>query len=545
MTMKPLGDTNRIIEWDELPPKVKMIPEGFDPMAQGVLMQHQVDWLKLDAIFKVAGKGRRTGITFAEALDDTLLAASSRQAKGDNVYYVGDKKEKGLEFIGYCAKFARVIAKAQKFAISNIEEFIFKDVDDNGNSRDITSYRIRFSSGFQIAALSSRPANIRGLQGKVVIDEAAFHQDVDGVLDAVTALTIWGGKIAVISSHNGRKNAFNRLINDIENGKYGDDAKTITITFDDAVANGLYERVCLMNDEEATPEGKEKWYKRIRNLYGPRKAAMHEELDCIPRDGQGSRIPGIWIDEAMPEERPILRLILDSEFNAKPIELRKLEIEDWIKYNVDPVLNTLNKNLTHVAGWDFARHRDFSHVTPFEIDSALKRNAPFVLEMNNVPTKQQEQVVWHIFEGLPNFGGASIDATGSGEVIAEYSADKFGSEYIHQIKLNRAWYAIWMSKFVEAFQQQMLTLPRDENLENDLSAIEDSDGIPMVAKYRRQDVKEPELFRHGDGASSGCLAWHASLNKVAAKMNILSKGTRTASRMLRGFRSGQLLRGYR
>jgi phage FluMu gp28-like protein len=43
----------------------------------------------------LAEKGRRTGITFAEALDDTLLAASSREAGGMNLFYIGDTKEKG------------------------------------------------------------------------------------------------------------------------------------------------------------------------------------------------------------------------------------------------------------------------------------------------------------------------------------------------------------------------------------------------------------------------------------------------------------------
>jgi phage FluMu gp28-like protein len=53
--------------------------------------------------------------------------------------------------------------------------------------------------------LSSRPENIRGLQGKVVIDEAAFHPNVQGVMEAATALLIWGGRISVISSHNGKQ----------------------------------------------------------------------------------------------------------------------------------------------------------------------------------------------------------------------------------------------------------------------------------------------------------------------------------------------------
>ena len=144
------------------------------------------------------------------------------------------------------AKFARVIAAKQADGVSAIEEFLFEDQDEQGNTRMIAAYRVRFASGFQVAALSSRPANIRGLQGVVIIDEAAFHADVQGVLDAATALLIWGGRIVVISSENGKNNPFHQFCKDIEEGRYGDDAAVLRITFDDAVTNGLYERVCAM-----------------------------------------------------------------------------------------------------------------------------------------------------------------------------------------------------------------------------------------------------------------------------------------------------------
>ncbi|WP_262143898.1 transposase, partial [Serratia ficaria] len=293
--MKPLASTVRNVEWDELPARARDIPFAFNPFADGVLMAHQVECLKFDVSILAIPKGRRTGITFAWGLNSTLIAGAQKAAGGDNVYYIGDTKEKGLEFIGYVAKFARVIAAQQSESVSSIEEFLFEDQDDKGNTRQITAYRVRFASGFQVAALSSRPANIRGLQGVVIIDEAAFHQDVQGVLDAATALLIWGGRIVIISSHNGKNNAFNQLCTDIEAGRYGKDAAVFTVTFDDAVANGLYERSCAMKGEVATIEGKEAWYNRIRNAYGPRKAAMREELDAIPRDGNGVCIPGVWI----------------------------------------------------------------------------------------------------------------------------------------------------------------------------------------------------------------------------------------------------------
>ena len=207
--LKPRADTIRYVEWDELPPSVKEIPAGLNPIAGGVLMKHQAEWCAIQASIKLASKGRRTGITFAEALDDTLIAGSQKKAGGDNVYYIPDTKDKGLEFIGYCAHFARVIAEAQSSGISRIEEFLFEDQDEDGSTRMINAYRIRFSSGFSIVALSSRPANIRGLQGIVVIDEAAFHQNVAAVLEAADdvagadgAVDVPGGVGAHVLAHD-------------------------------------------------------------------------------------------------------------------------------------------------------------------------------------------------------------------------------------------------------------------------------------------------------------------------------------------------------
>lgn len=511
--IQPLSDTVRLVEWDELPASVREIPAGFDPLAEGVLMRHQAEWVKIKASLKVAKKGRRAGITFAEALDDTITAGSRKDAGGDNVFYIGDTREKGLEFIGYSARFSRVIAEAQGQGVSGIEEFLFDDQQPDGSSKRITAYRIRFASGYQIVALSSRPANIRGLQGIVVIDEAAFHPDVQAVLDAATALLIWGGEIRVISTLNGKRNPFYQLIKDIEDGRYGDDAKVFTVTFDDAVANGLYERVCMMRGWTPSPKNKEGWYKRIRAAYGPRLAAMREELDAIPRDGGGVSIPGVWIDASMREARPVLRLTLDDDFVKRLEAERRAWADMWIASVLKPAMAGLDKTCRHVLGVDYARHRHFTVATPLQITQRLSRRAPFVLEMNNVPTRQQEQILWALIPGLPRFCGAAFDATGSGQTIAEYTADKFGSARIHQITLSVKWYGEWMPKMTKGFEDGIYDLPKDVDLENDLRAVEEIGGIPMIVKADRKDIKDPELYRHGDFAVSLALAEFAAINR--------------------------------
>ncbi|MHC1700296.1 MAG: hypothetical protein AB9900_04850 [Humidesulfovibrio sp.] len=513
-TLKPLGDTQRVVSWEELPPSVREIPEGFDPLADGVLMPHQVLWVKDQRDFKVCEKGRRTGITFSEALDDTIIAASRKSAGGDNVYYIGDTKEKGLEFIGYCAKMARIMAEAQAGGVSGIEEFLFEDQQPDGTSKYITSYRIRFASGHQATALSSRPANIRGLQGIVVIDEAAFHANVQAVLDAATALLIWGGKIRIISTHNGIRNAFNQLCRDVRTGRYGESASVHTYTFDTAVGGGLFERVCLVKGWTPTKESKREWYERIRKAYGPRVSIMREELDVVPRDGGGQAIPGVWIEAAMREVRPVLRIALPDSFAALPEAQRKEWAQGWIELHLKPLLARLNPARPHVFGQDFARHRDFSVLAPLEIDQQLMRRAPFLIEMHNVPTRQQEQILWTLIPALPRFSGGAMDASGSGQTLAEYTADKFGADKIHQVVLSQAWYRDWMPKFVGAFEDGMLDLPRDADIESDLRALEESDGITKVPDVRIKDSKAAELMRHGDAAIALALGWFASLNKV-------------------------------
>lgn len=528
-----LPDTERILDWDELPESVRAISANFDIGKAGVLMAHQSEWIRMQEGLDIAvcEKGRRTGITFAQALADTITAASAKDAGGDNVWYMADTKEKGLEFIGYVAKFAPIIARGQA---SRIEQHIFQDQQPDGTSRQIQAFRVRFASGFRITALSSRPENIHGLQGVVDLDEAALHKDVAKVLESATALLIWGGRIRVWSTHRGKKNPFNQLVQDVQAGRYGKKAGVIRISFDDAVSNGLYERVCAMRGKVATAEGKKEWYTAIRSAYGPRKAAMREELDVIPRDGDGSAIPSVWIDRAMPEVRPVLRLVFDDDFPKRSEKEREIWCSVWIATTLLPVLRAAVAGFTGrwAIGMDFARHRHFSVIKPAKVGQDLRRDVPFLIEMANAPTRQQEQILWALLDALkeefPGRWSFAGDATGPGQTLMEYTGDRYGraeldtetGRYIggpiHEVTLSRPWYGEWMPKYIALFEDGFLSLPRDASLEDDHRAVEYVDGIPMVPRLERKDLQDPELVRHGDGAIAGVLMQFAALNHVTS-----------------------------
>jgi phage FluMu gp28-like protein len=222
------------------------------------LLPYQQRWVADKAPVKVIEKSRRVGLSWGEAADTALLAASRA---GMDCFYIGYMKEMAQEFINDCADFAKSYALAAG-EISQSEE-VWRDGDEQ---KSITIYTLRFASGFRIEALSSAPRNLRGKQGRVILDEFAFHGQQSELLKAAMAFLIWGGQVHVISTHNGVDNPFNALVQDIRAGKVP--YSLHTVTFRDAVAQGLYERVCLRGGKPADESGKAAWIKSIYDNYG-------------------------------------------------------------------------------------------------------------------------------------------------------------------------------------------------------------------------------------------------------------------------------------
>lgn len=162
-----------------------------------------------------------------------MEAAKSREAGGQDTFYLSYNKEMTQTFIRDCAFWA----KAFNMVADGAEELVLRDED-----RDITVYRIRFASGFNVWGLPSEPRSLRSKQGRVIIDEAAFVDDLPELMKAAFALLMWGGSVSILSTHNGEDNPFNELVRDIRAG-----AKKYSLhrtTLDDALADGLFKTIC-------------------------------------------------------------------------------------------------------------------------------------------------------------------------------------------------------------------------------------------------------------------------------------------------------------
>jgi predicted phage terminase large subunit-like protein len=231
-----------------------------------VLLPYQQRWLADQSPVKVWEKSRRIGASWCQAADSALTAAASR---GMNTWYIGYNADMAQEFVRDAAMWSR----HYQLAASDVEEEVIRDED-----QDILAYRIRYASGWRVTALSSKPRNLRGKQGLVVIDEAAFHPELPELLKAAIALLMWGGRVCVLSTHNGEDNAFHRLVQEIRQGEKPYSLHRTTI--DDALADGLYRRICLVQGKAWSPEAEAAWLAELLDLYGP---DAEEELRCIPR----------------------------------------------------------------------------------------------------------------------------------------------------------------------------------------------------------------------------------------------------------------------
>lgn len=507
-------DTNELlgpITEEEWAAHRRMAVQSLPPALAGqslpdILLQHQKDILASTSHYAitVTDKSRRIGATWGVGADAVLASGAQVVAGGMDTLYIGYNLDMAREFIDTCAMWA----KAFMPACTEVAEFLFTDQGDTPGAGDkhIQAFRIRFASGFEIVALSSRPRSLRGRQGYVILDEFAFHDDPEGLLKACMALLIWGGKILVISTHNGADNPFNILIEDIRAGKYGETANVVRCTFDDAIHHGLYERVCLKKGIEWTPEAEAKWRAAIRKVY---QANAGEELDCVPAQGSGVYLTRALIEACtLPPDR-VVTLRCPDRFELKPEYERVSYVQAWLDQIVAPLLSDLDQNLQHACGQDFARSGDNSVYVPLEIARDLTRRAPFVIEMRNVPFEQQKQVFIWVTKRLPRFMGGKIDSTGNGAYLGEAAVQEFGEQLIERVVMRQLWYAENMPPMKAGFEDRKLLFPANDNLVTDLRQIALIRGIPMVPQDAKTEGTDG-LPRHGDFAVALCLAYAAS-----------------------------------
>ena len=451
----------------------------------------------------VSEKSRRTGLTYAFAPDSVLTAAA--RAKGEDVYYIAYNLDMTREFIGYCADFT----KAFDELAGAPTEFLF----DDGSEAGIKAFRIDFPSGHAIVALSSKPRSLRGKQGRVIIDEAAFHDSLDELLKAAIALHMWGGSTVVISTHDGEANAFNELIGDIRSGKR--EGYVQRVTLERAIDEGLYERICLRTGQRYSVEAERAWEAKLRRTYG---AAAEEELDVVPAKGSGVYLPRATIEACMSPDCKLVRLELGRLFETAGGLLvpgadeagithelrqaarawREVFIDEWLETEIAPIVATFDPGRRSFFGQDFARSNDLSTIAAGQIEAQSTLVNRLGIEMLGVPFWAQKRILDWLVRALPMWATGKMDARGNGQQLAEDMQEDWGADRIEAVMATQATYLARMPRMKARFDDRTILIPQSDGVADDLRMIKLVKGIPMVVDRVDAKADGAKGQRHGD-----------------------------------------------
>ena len=425
------------------------------------LLPYQDRWVADKSGVKVIEKSRRIGLSWAEAYDAVLHAGANR----GNVYYQSYNKDMTRGFIDDCAAWAD--------DLNEVAGAVGETLIGEGPEA-VQAYRLRLASGKEVLAMTSAPRAFRskGRPGDVaVVDEAAFVDDLDEVLTAAMAFRQWGGRVHVLSTHNGEASPFAALVRDIR--EHARPGSLHTVTLRQALEEGLYRRICEVTNQRWSPEAEIEWESALRADYAMRAG---EELDCVPSSGSGA-----WLAWS---------LIRAAEDKAAG----------------DP--EHYEGGTTYI-GIDVARRRDLWVAVVIEkVGDVL-----WVRELRaerDIAFSEQRRIVRGLVERY-HPSRIAVDQTGMGEAVVEQLQDDHGQLRVEGVLMTGPRRLDVATALREAMEDHRVRIPPDEALRRDLHSIRAEagpTGAPRLLAERGQTDGHADRF------------WALALGCSAAAVNV-------------------------
>jgi len=221
------------------------------------------------------------------------------------------------------------------------------------------------------------------------------------------------------------------------------------------------------------------------------------------------------------EDGKVLRFKLPDDFLYISKVAQKRILDEWILSDLLPELDCLPQDLKSFYGFDFGRSGDISCIAILTEKQNLHRQCPLVIELRNIPFKEQEFILNEITKRLPRFGGGAHDSRGNGQSLAESIQREHGKSKIQAIMLTEKWYQDNFPKYKAALEDKSLILVKDADILADHLAVKIDNGTPKIPSSYRYKGSDG-FFRHGDAAIALLLSHFASCTKVYSEFYFTS-----------------------
>lgn len=419
-------------------------------------LPYQVAWLADQSRFKIWEKSRRIGATYVQAYEDVRDAA--RQDKPLDVWFSSADESAAKEYIRYCAQWARLL----NVAAQDLGEVVL----DKDN--DVKALAIQFATGKRVHALSSNPKAFRSKGGKLVLDEFAFHGDPEALWKAAMPIITWGFPVRVLSTYNGKGNRYYRMVAD---AKKGNGWSLHTVTIEDAVDQGLADRI---QGRTLTQAERDAWLAEQRDAAGDEETWQQEYM-CEP------------VDEATAWLTWDLITAVEHPDAGRP---------------------ELYEGGDAFVGMDIGRRRDLTVIWVDELVGDILWTRE-VITMRRATFAAQDAELARVF-GQYRVRRACIDQTGLGEKPVEDAKRTHGEYRVEGVSFTAAAKHHLAGIIKQRYEDRQVRAPADRQIRESHHAVR---KMTTVAGNPRFDAERSELG-HADEFWAHALCLHAAEEQV-------------------------------
>lgn len=479
--------------------KLNSILPAIAGLASVIWLPYQLAWIEDTSEVAICEKARRVGLDYCESFRCVRERISGERVL--DYWYSSADESAAYEFAEYVRAWLKLYDKVS-------EEVTTTGIDDGREWLKMTFTLPKINGRRpRITVMTSNPKRFRSKGGDVCLSELAFHQDADEMWKAAAPTATWGGRIRILSTHNGHGSKFNSLINQAR--KHADpelygapkptDLKASVHRIDiyDAVNDGLVEQINRVTGRELS---RDEFIAEMRSLCSTQEV-WEEEFECNPSKEGGSYFPHSLLrpcvtDRAAMPTEDIDTFIADIKFRSKGCS--KLS-----------------------AGSDIGRRKDRFVIWVWG-RNGTKRICVGMLVLQNKPFDVMEHAINTLmntsFNGM-RITRISIDETGLGMQLAERMVKKHRSR-CEAVSMTNAVKEDMFTRLRAGVEEITVELPDDDDTLSDFGSIRKEITIAGNIRYSAASNEHG----HADRATAAALGLVADESAKAAMKSFAIEG---------------------
>ena len=407
-----------------------------------LMLPYQAEWVRDRSRIKLVEKSRQIGFSWATAYD-LVRQATLETTRLDTWVSSRDELQARL-FLEDCKKFGDIL----DIAASALGEGVYKD--DGG--KPYTSFDLKFNNGTTIHSMSSNPDAQAGKRGTRVLDEFALHPDPIKLYAIAYPGITWGGQMAIISTHRGADNFFNKLVHE---AKFNGNPKKISlhrVTLEDALNQGFLAKLQskLTAGDPRLDMDEQQYFDDVKSKCADYESFLQEYM-CVPAD-----------DASVFISADILGGCFYNYGEVWQTELQDCAGDLYIGVDVgrDNDL-TVIWILERIAGMLFTRR---------------------VETLKGMKFSDQEAVLYP-YLALPKMRRCCIDQTGLGRQFAERAQERFGKYRVEGVQFTARSKEEMAYPMRARFEDKTIRIPDTSEIRADIRAVKKTVGAGGAIRF--------------------------------------------------------------